>query len=143
MTIQKISYHLTGYDAVDLLNQELFDVYNDLLSAASIGMEALMVEEIFIKLNHYATVQFPEEESLMLQYEYPDFSYHQLQHHAFIKLESQLTEEYQANGLSKQLLAKLISFLTYWLYVHIIQYDAKMTGYFDSNQETYLDSYSV
>lgn len=135
-----ISYHLTGYKAIDSQNQELFHLYNNLLSFAAIGQGAELADEVFTTLNHYATVHFSDEESFMLQYDYPDYAYQEMQHRAFIKLESQLKEEYDAYGMTNLLLAKIISFLTYWLYIHINQYDTKMTAYVDSNKELFIAS---
>lgn len=143
MTSHKISYQLTGYSAVDLLNQDLFDLYYNLLSACSIGQGAAMIDEVFNTLNHYATTHFPDEEDLMIRYEYPDFSFHQMQHLSFTKLEAQLKEEYLSYGMNNTLLAKITSFLTYWLYIHINQSDTKMTDYFEANRETFQNSYSI
>lgn len=139
MSSIKTTYLPTGNHQVDLLNFDLFKLYDHLLNTCSTGRGSDVLDSLFSFLDNYTASHFPDEEALMIKYDYPDSSYHQFQHEAFYKLVTQLKDKYKNEGSNKKLIAEIISFLTYWLNVHIKQSDIKLVSYINSNDYLPID----
>lgn len=122
----------TGNPQIDQLHQELFSSMNNLMKASSRGEGETKVDETLTLLNNYIFTHFDKEENLMAESEYSDYLIHKKAHECFKRTVHSIVMEYDKNGSSISLLAKLNSVISSWLISHIQKDDMKFAHYLRS-----------
>ncbi|MDA8409670.1 MAG: PAS domain S-box protein [Treponema sp.] len=117
----------TGIEEIDLQHQQLVDLLNELASHLSFHTVAPALGEVFGRLSDYAAYHFGSEEKIWLGAfgEDPWLIAHQASHEDFIRQVSVLHREEGVRPLV-DVMADVVSFLTHWLALHIIESDKRM-----------------
>lgn len=123
-----------GDERLDSQHRELFDAFNRLLDACSMGTSQTEIKETLAFLEQYIDFHFEEEEALMAQMAYPDLHSHKCEHNRFRRQVESIMTDYQQNGASIPLVAKANSILSSWLITHVKQEDFKLVIYLKPKQ---------
>lgn len=75
------------------------------------------IDALFSRISRFVTIHFQEEEELMAQYEYPDYSRHKGLHEVFRKQMAEIQS--QINNRKIRVKDRLSTLLWHWLYHHI------------------------
>jgi two-component system cell cycle response regulator len=111
-----------GIDAIDEDHKKIIAILAKLTSAQHGATSALSINAIFTELEHYVTLHFAREESLLEQAGYTDIAAHKVSHQKFIEQLPELKQEW----LTKDCLAcneKITTFLHQWIVKHILVED--------------------
>lgn len=127
-----------GDERLDSQHQELFDAFNRLLNACAMGTSRMEIKETLAFLEQYINFHFEEEEELMIQMAYPEFTSHKRGHSTFRRQVESIIDDYRQNGASIPLVAKVNSILSSWLITHVKQEDLKLVIYLKSKRKSAL-----
>jgi hemerythrin len=120
-----------GEQGIDIQHRGLVriinDMYDTVMGCQSLEEERELTGNFLEKLCKYADIHFQDEESLLIQQEYPDIARHKSQHADFIKELKRLQDEYGAGVLA--LSFDVFKFASNWLATHIKQSDQKYVTY--------------
>jgi two-component system cell cycle response regulator len=108
-----------GIDAIDTDHKQIIAILAKLTSAQHGATSAQCINAIFTELEHYVTLHFAREESLLEQAGYADIAAHKVSHQKFIEQLPELKQEW----LTKDCLAcseKITTFLHQWIIKHIL-----------------------
>ncbi len=106
-----------GIDHIDQDHKKLLSLLNRFTTAYDYAMTESFEKDALEDLVNYTKYHFEREESLMQQYDYPDFDAHQQQHREMIKQVEHFVELYNEKG--HDALNEISDFLTQWLINHI------------------------
>jgi len=112
---------------IDEQHKKLVEIINDLHNAMVSGKGKTVMDDILLRMIEYVKVHFSTEESLMVQYDFPERSEHEAQH---IELTSQVGELYvkvRENKLNVTI--ETMNFLKDWLNHHIMETDKKLGAF--------------
>jgi hemerythrin-like metal-binding protein len=101
---------------------------NKLNEAMKHGEGKKIIGEIILSLAQYADTHFKQEESLMQQHSYPDFTAHKKIHDDLRKQVGEVIEEFERGTVVP---AAIMSFLSDWLINHIMKEDKKYGSFFN------------
>ena len=118
---------------VDAQHQELFKNINDFLKAIISGTAEEKMGDIIKTLNDYVVYHFDEEERFMEKYKYPELKKHHQIHQGYIKGLVELTDEYNRDGISPALMAKIQKDIALGLIRHIYNDDMLYKEYFETH----------
>lgn len=117
----------TGIEAIDIQHRRLVELLNILVGHMAFQLDAPAVDQILEELTDYTRVHFKSEEAIWSQHFAGDSweSWHKEAHTDFVSRVLELraagnTEAYE------QIVEKIVSFLTHWLALHIIESDKRM-----------------
>ena len=113
-----------GVEKIDGQHQRLFKLVNRLEQELAGQQSAEIVGEALKFLVDYTRYHFKDEESLMVQINYPDIEAHQAQHKKLIDNVRGILLDIRAGRLHT--VADLTSFLYHWIVKHIEQEDKKI-----------------
>jgi hemerythrin len=112
---------------IDQQHQRLFEIGNQLYTLALLqddGKSIEKVQAILSELQAYTIYHFQFEEALQARYHYPSLEMHHEEHQSFINTLSEM-EIKAIQEDSKDLVLKLIMFVSEWISNHIMISDKK------------------
>ncbi len=117
----------TGIEEIDVQHKRLIELLNILVSHLAFQSEAPALNKVFEELKDYTAVHFSTEERIWHRYFNNDAweSWHQDAHHDFVAKVIELKEK-ESSETSDQVIEEIVSFLTHWLALHIIESDKRM-----------------
>ena len=116
---------LVGIPEVDAQHRGLLWIASRVLQRASEGSTASGLSSTIGSLARSFIVHFGLEESLMQQHRYPEFREHCLEHRQFLEKLKALYQQSKNEPVS----AEMITFVTQWLYGHILAFDKDMASF--------------
>ena len=113
---------LIGIPQIDKEHEYLFELVNKTYQSLSSSEEdhILIAKNILVKLKEYAKTHFVHEEEYMESIHDPELPMQQKEHTTFIDKIDELTA---TADLNEKVLQEILSFLTRWLYRHILSSD--------------------
>lgn len=123
---------LTGNTTIDSEHQQLIQAINDLLTACAGGKGRGELAKTTSFLKDYTTKHFSHEESLQVQYKYPDYSNHRRYHEEFKKVVADLMHQLETEGPTIPLVGKVNQAIAGWLISHIKREDVKVAAHIRS-----------
>jgi hemerythrin-like metal-binding protein len=117
-----------GVRKIDKQHQELINIMNLLVENEDAGGNSETLASVLDRMTKYAHYHFETEETLMLEYHYPDYESHRDDHTDF-KLK---TAKFCLDAVQRKetLPDEVISYLRQWLTHHILRTDMKYKPYF-------------
>ena len=116
----------TGNVEIDKQHQALIQAINDLLESCARGKGRSEIGNTLNFLSDYITRHFGDEEALQKKYGYPDYTQHKQYHDGFKQSVKQIQAEFDKEGATIQLVAKVNSVIASWLINHIKREDVKV-----------------
>ena len=133
---------LTGITVVDNQHKELIKRVNIFLNQLSMDLEIDELQQALDNLTSFVYEHFMEEEKVMKEGFYPNFTKHKQDHTSFINmisnLEQRMYNELPLSSFKSEVNEKICS----WLNRHIPIKDKEMTNFIKNNKEKELDSLS-
>ncbi len=124
----------TGNSVIDEQHKSIINAINVLLDACSQGKGRSELDNTLKFLQDYVIKHFNDEEKLQLKSSYPDYKSHKEKHEAFKKTVSGIVEDFNKNGASIQLVARVNSSIAGWLITHIKNEDKKVALFIKNKQ---------
>lgn len=125
----------TGNATIDSEHKQLIQSVNSLLDACAKGKGRTEIKETLDFLNDYVIRHFGHEEKLQLQYHYPDYVNHKKYHEGFKKTVRDIIAEYENDGATIPLVAKVNQSIAGWLINHIKREDVKVAAHIRAAQK--------
>lgn len=125
----------TGNPTIDEQHKSLINSINALLDSCSQGKGRSEVETTLKFLQDYVVKHFTDEEKLQIKSNYPDYKAHKEKHEAFKKVVKDIVDEYDKNGTSIQLVAKVNTSVAGWLITHIKSEDKKVAAHIKASKQ--------
>jgi len=119
-----------GIEKIDHQHQHLFEIVNNLIDQSISAGDTGLASETLKEMVNYAREHFATEETLMLQYDYPEYNLHKNQHEYFINTTAELAVSFMDN--QKTTGGEITEFLILWLTNHILKTDMKLKPFFKS-----------
>ena len=119
------SYRL-GDERVDRQHRQIFALLSGLISSCLDGSNEEHVKKTLDFLVNYTVHHFFDEETLQLQYEYPEYARHKVLHEDFKATVTRIVEKYEKEGSSAELCNDLNKIVARWLVSHITREDRKI-----------------
>jgi two-component system sensor histidine kinase/response regulator len=117
----------TGIPEIDVQHRSLVDLLNELVSNIAFNTNAMVLDEIFHRLKEYTVMHFSTEEAIWNQ-AFGDDEWatgHHMAHGNFVAKILELKAE-ESRQDSETVLDDIVTFLTHWLALHIIETDKRM-----------------
>lgn len=111
----------TGVESIDSQHKVLVRIINDLAKANAAGEGHTVLVGIFNDLVDYTHTHFNDEESLMKEHDYDDFSEHRAEHRRFTDQIEMHAQRFEAGSLKVD--DNLLTYLKSWLLTHIMSTD--------------------
>lgn len=118
-----------GVTMFDNDHKELISIANRLHDSITVGSQQAALAPILNELVNYTIFHFGHEEGMMLQYAYPDYDKHKIEHDALIDKVQDYSKQVSAGKTSISL--SLIGFLKDWLVNHIMVSDREYREFFE------------
>lgn len=112
-------YLSVGVQEIDSQHQQLFDKFNDFISACELEKGGEEVLKLFGFLDDYVASHFRDEEHFQKKIGYPEYERHRELHRLFTQELLQLKSRLAAEGPQKQLVSTASRLVTGWLIEHI------------------------
>ena len=125
----------TGNVTIDSEHKELIREINTLLDACAKGKGHSEIKKTLDFLSDYVSRHFAHEEKLQLQYHYPDYVNHKKYHEGFKKTVHNIILEYENEGATISLVAKVNRSIAEWLINHIKREDVKVAAHIRAAQK--------
>lgn len=119
----------TGNITIDGQHKSIIEAINNLLDSCSKGKGRSEVENTLKFLQDYVAKHFSDEEKLQIKSNYPDYKAHKEKHESFKKTVNDIVEEFNKDGASIQLVAKVNYSVAGWLISHIKSEDKKVAAH--------------
>ncbi len=120
-----------GISRIDSEHKQFIDIINKAIATKEHNDNPEELEEVLYSIVRYATIHFTTEENYMVEFDYPEYQYHQAEHHFFSEI-AILYCKRVANGDS-QITNEILEYLKQWLVNHILVTDKKYIGCFKKN----------
>lgn len=124
----------TGNVAIDEQHKSLINAINDLLDACSKGKGRVEVQKTLTFLSEYVVKHFNDEEKLQVKSKYPDYIAHKKLHENFKKDVANIVSDFERDGATILLVAKVNSKIGEWLINHIKTIDKKVAEHINSTK---------
>jgi hemerythrin-like metal-binding protein len=118
-----------GITLFDNDHKELVSIANRLHDSITVGSQQSVLLPILNELVKYTIFHFGHEEGMMLQYAYPDYQKHKVEHDALIEKVQDYHDQVLEGKTSISL--SLIGFLKDWLVNHIMKSDMEYRTFFE------------
>ncbi|HYH39596.1 MAG TPA: bacteriohemerythrin [Azospirillum sp.] len=117
----------TGIDSIDRQHQRLVELLNTLVGHLAFQLDAPAIEDVLAELKSYSNVHFADEESIWREHfgSDPWMEWHRNAHDDFIQKIVELKENADGRDFER-VIEDIVSFLTHWLALHIIESDKRM-----------------
>jgi hemerythrin len=126
-------YNVNSHE-IDQQHKQLLELINELYEAMRSGQSSSIIGKIFTGMAQYAETHFATEEKLMIQYRFPGYAEHKIEHEAFIAKASDLFNGYPKTPTS--ITIETANFLYDWLQNHLLGTD-KLYGPFLNEKGVY------
>jgi hemerythrin-like metal-binding protein len=123
-----------GLDAMDSQHKVLVESLDGFLKAMHDGTALTQLDSMLTTLGKYVVDHFNDEEVLMEKHGYPDLENHKKIHRDFIEQLGQLKSDFDTNGATPQLAARVQDSVADWLIYHITQTDADYGKYINAHE---------
>ena len=117
---------LMGNALVDMQHQKLFALVSDIVEACEAGTDTAKLHDTLMFLVNYAVKHFADEESVQLEYNFPEYEEHKQIHEDFKKTVNELVKRFKISGSSQELSSDVNKILIKWLVNHIQTEDKKI-----------------
>jgi hemerythrin-like metal-binding protein len=116
-----------GIDLIDTQHKRLVELLNQLVSHLAYQSDAPQLERVFLYLQDYAASHFADEEDIWQTYfqDDPWSTSHHVAHENFVKRIVAMRSEDEGRPYD-QVVENIVTFLTHWLALHIIETDKRM-----------------
>ncbi|GBD90056.1 bacteriohemerythrin [bacterium BMS3Abin04] len=114
-------------EEIDSQHKKLIKIINNLNDAWKNDFKFEEFKNVFLDLIDYTEYHFRSEEKYMEKYNYPKLEIHRKQHRAFVDRLMKLKEKCSYN--KKEAYTDLLSFLSNWIVVHIMNSDREYVPY--------------
>jgi len=125
-----------GIKLLDDHHKKLINIINELYDGIGSGDSEKVLRKTLSELVDYTKYHFTAEESLMSQYDYPEYLTHKESHQKLLKTLSDLQQQYAVKKGSLTIILKIENFLRHWLINHIMESDKKYGPYLNSKGVT-------
>ena len=117
----------TGIEEIDVQHKKLVDLLNTLVGHLAFNGDAPALNQIFDELKTYTVVHFTDEEKIWKKYfaNDPWGEWHKTAHNDFIAKVLEIKAK-ETTETFDQVIEEIVSFLTHWLALHIIESDKRM-----------------
>ena len=115
-----------GNAEVDAQHKRLFKLVSDLVVSCMEGRSTETLKETLDFLVDYTVQHFGDEESLQLQYGFPEYETHKQMHDDFKTKVSELVLDFLDSGSSEELSRDVNKVVVRWLTSHISREDKKI-----------------
>ena len=117
----------TGIAAIDEQHKRLIGLLNVLVGHLAFQSEAPEIEQVFNELKSYVAIHFASEEKIWHKHFKGD-SWEEWHKDAHVDFVEKIQELRQGDGTktTEQILEEIVSFLTHWLALHIIEGDMRL-----------------
>ena len=115
-----------GNEQVDAQHKHLFELLSELVDQCTEGSNTEYLKETLDFLVEYTVQHFYDEESLQVQYNFPDYKRHKRLHEDFKVVVGALVRRFDDSGLSEELSSDVNRIVVRWLIGHIQQEDKKI-----------------
>jgi hemerythrin len=119
------SYRL-GDERVDSQHYQIFALLSELVCACQDGSGIEKLKETVDFLVNYTVKHFYDEESIQVQYNFPEYKKHKQQHEDFKATVGEIVQRFNENGSSIKLYSDVNKIIVRWLITHITQEDMKI-----------------
>lgn len=118
-----------GDKNVDNQHRKLFELLSEIVGSCLDGSDIEKLQQTLDFLVEYTVRHFYDEESLQVQYSYPDYKRHKQLHEEFKATVTAIVEEFQRNGSSAKLSEDVNKTVVKWLTNHIMNEDKKVGAF--------------
>ena len=115
-----------GYEQVDSQHYRLFELLSELVGECIDGSNVPGISETLDFLVNYTVQHFYDEESLQVQYNYPDYRRHKELHEKFKVAVGDLVDRFAESGSADELKKDINRVVVRWLISHIQQEDKRV-----------------
>ena len=117
----------TGVEEIDTQHRQLVNLLNRLVEHLAFQADAPALNDVFEELKNYTVVHFTSEEKIWHEYfaNDPWEEWHKNAHTDFITTVLELKAK-ETSDTTDQVIEEIVSFLTHWLALHIIESDKRM-----------------
>ena len=115
-----------GCGHVDAQHYRMFELVSDLVSACMDGSATEKLRSTIDFLVEYTVKHFYDEESVQVQWSYPEYERHKKLHDDFKETVTGIVEKYNQNGSSEELSNDVNRVVVRWLIDHIQKEDKKI-----------------
>jgi len=115
-----------GNEQVDTQHKRLFELVNELVGQCMDGSNAEKLKETLDFLVNYTVYHFYDEESLQVQYSFPEYKRHKQLHEDFKETVGGLVQRFAESGSSEELSNDVNKIVVRWLVGHIQKEDKKI-----------------
>ncbi|MBL8450150.1 MAG: bacteriohemerythrin [Dechloromonas sp.] len=117
----------TGIDLIDRQHKRLVELLNILVGHIAFQSDAPTLNKIFDELKDYTIVHFTAEEKLWREY-FGDDAWEEWHKHAHVDFVQKVLEikSRESEETTDQVIEEIVTFLTHWLALHIIESDKRM-----------------
>ena len=124
-----------GVPAVDAQHQQLILILNDFLQACAEERGKTKIMETLDFLLHYTATHFRDEEQVMRDCRYPDYSNHKQEHERFIQDVLLLRQQAETQGVTTLTTIKINRTLVDWVINHIQKNDQLIGDFLQAAHE--------
>jgi hemerythrin len=121
-----------GQQKIDEQHQELFKRFNQVGEAIWNGQGKEEIGNIIEFLADYVNFHFADEEALMLENDYPEYSNQKSAHEGFILQVSEIKNKFEAGEATSEFVVDVITKLGDWFKNHIKKLDKDLGDYLAS-----------
>ena len=118
--------YLLDDEIVDAQHKRIFELLSDLVASCVEGSSSEQLSKTLNFLAEYTVNHFHDEESLQIEYNYPDYKRHKEIHENFKGVVGEIIGRFRENGSSEELSNELNKIVAKWLVSHIMQEDKRV-----------------
>lgn len=112
------SKYCIGIDEIDEQHERLFDIVNRMMTVYESAPDDITV--VLTDLTEYLNEHFRTEQRIMLEYDYPDYLAHSLEHQKFTEKVIEFLDDLEAGKKKVELARDVLAFLRKWLMNHVL-----------------------
>jgi len=115
-----------GNEQVDAQHKRLFELLSELVGQCMEGSNTEKLRETLDFLVNYTIQHFYDEESIQVQYNFPEYKKHKQLHEDFKNVVAGLVQRFDESGSSEELSNDVNKVIVRWLISHIQREDKKI-----------------
>ncbi|MBF0100637.1 MAG: hemerythrin family protein [Desulfobacterales bacterium] len=112
----------------DEQHKHIVNMINKLIDAKHSGENQKILSEVIHEMTRYLDFHFGNEHKYMIEFDYPHYQEHMLEHRKFITKTIQFRMGFRDDD--PNLIDNLLNFLKQWLFEHIMTWDKSYTLFF-------------
>jgi len=115
-----------GKPEVDDQHRKLFQLIDELAGFCENGSSREKVKDALDFLVEYTMKHFYDEESIQVQYNFPDYRRHKQLHEDFKSSVGGIVADFNASGSSDELISGVNQIVAKWIVYHVLNEDRKI-----------------